>query len=100
MLAGCGGGGGGNNNNNNVPAIEWQKSLGGSDYDYARSIGQTSDGGYIIAGESHSNDGDVTNHRGSTGNPDYWIVKLNANGSIAWQKSLGGSSADYANSIQ
>ena len=56
--------------------IEWDKSLGGSYYDYAYSIQQTNDGGYIIAGGSASNDGDITGHHGSTDNTDYWIVKL------------------------
>jgi hypothetical protein len=53
--------------------LVWQKSLGGSREDFARSIQQTADGGYIVAGESESNNGDVSgNHGGS----DYWIVKL------------------------
>jgi hypothetical protein len=82
---------------NSAPSIEWQKSLGGSGFDYASSIHQTSDGGYIIAGRSSSIDGDVTgNHGGS----DYWIVKLNSQGTLQWQKSFGGSSSDSASSIQ
>ncbi|WP_223606640.1 T9SS type A sorting domain-containing protein [Chryseobacterium sp. OSA05B] len=78
-------------------AIQWQKSLGGSLFDEAYSIHQTSDGGYIIAGESLSNDGDVT---GNHGNSDYWIVKLDASGTLQWQKSLGGSNQDVANSVR
>src|SRR5690606_33407927 len=53
--------------------IQWQKSLGGSSIDVAHSIQQTADGGYILAGYSHSNDGDVT---GNHGGYDCWIVKL------------------------
>ena len=77
--------------------LEWQKSLGGSLDDLAYSIQQTSDGGYIVAGDSRSNDGDVTGNHGGT---DIWVVKLNATGSIEWQKSLGGSLDDYSPSIQ
>ena len=80
-----------------APSIQWQKSLGGSSYDLAKSIQQTSDGGYIIAGESDSTNGDVTGNHGTS---DFWIVKLNALGIIEWQKSLGGSYSDMANSIQ
>ena len=80
-----------------LPVISWQKSLGGSGYDRATSIQQTSDGGYIVAGNSSSIDEDVT---GNHGNSDYWIVKLNSVGSIVWQKSLGGSGNDSATSIQ
>ena len=80
-----------------VIAISWQKSLGGSRFDNPSSIQQTTDGGYIIAGESSSNDGDVTGNHGSS---DFWIVKLTSTGELDWQKSFGSSSADYANSIQ
>jgi hypothetical protein len=79
--------------------IQWQKSEGGSDMDYGESIIQTSDLGYIIAGASRSNDGDVTyNH-----NPlrdDYWIIKLDTSGNLLWDKSLGGSNFDHAYSVQ
>ncbi|MBL7989240.1 MAG: T9SS C-terminal target domain-containing protein [Chlorobi bacterium] len=80
-------------------AIQWQKSLGGSNEDWANSIQQTSDGGYIVAGWSISTNGDVTSHHGSLGNADYWIVKLTNTGVIEWQKTLGGSRHDVAYSI-
>lgn len=77
--------------------MQWQKSLGGSSVDMAQSIQQTSEGGYIVAGSSSSNDGDVN---GNHGGGDYWIVKLDINGNIQWQKSLGGSSSEQVNSVQ
>jgi hypothetical protein len=77
--------------------ISWQKTFGGSNTDFAHSIQQTIDGGYIVAGYSDSNDGDVT---GNNGSGDYWIVKLTFDGNISWQKSLGGSNGDFAQSIQ
>jgi uncharacterized delta-60 repeat protein len=82
---------------NKSAIIDWQKSLGGSDNDRAYYVQQTTDGGYIIAGYSHSNDGDVS---GNHGGPDYWIVKLTSTVEIDWQKSLGGSGEDWAYSIQ
>ncbi|HVX28150.1 MAG TPA: T9SS type A sorting domain-containing protein, partial [Parafilimonas sp.] len=76
--------------------IQWQKSLGGSNLDFAVRINETSDGGYIVAGTSYSSNGDIiSNH----GNADYWIVKLNTVGSIEWQKALGGSNYDETYSI-
>lgn len=78
-------------------SVEWQKSLGGTGLDLAHSIQQTSDGGYIIAGQSNSNDGDVT---GNHGGYDYWIVKLTSSGVIEWEKSYGGSKDEIAYSIQ
>ncbi|MCX8530946.1 T9SS type A sorting domain-containing protein [Chryseobacterium luquanense] len=79
------------------PSIQWQKSLGGSFSDYGKSIRQTQDGGFILAGSTQSNNGDVTGHQGSF---DCWIVKLNISGNIQWQKTYGGSGSDGANSIE
>ncbi|HLP95844.1 MAG TPA: T9SS type A sorting domain-containing protein [Saprospiraceae bacterium] len=76
--------------------IQWQKALGGSDIDLGYVVKQTSDGGYIIIGESLSNDGDV---QGANGNGDYWVVKLNSSGEIAWTRMLGGPSLDRANDV-
>ena len=75
----------------------WQKSFGGSKLDVINSIQETADGGYIFAGATSSNDGDVL---GSHGRLDMWIVKLDANGEIVWQRLFGGSENDEARSIQ
>ena len=76
--------------------IEWQRSHGGNYDDIAYAVKQTLDGGYIVAGASASTDGDVT---GNHGNTDYWVVKLNFDGKIEWEKSLGGSYLDRPNDI-
>ena len=81
----------------NVGNLSWEKSLGGSGSDKAKSIQQTSDGGYIVAGYSDSNDGDVTGNHGAE---DFWVVKLDDVGNLSWEKSLGGSSEDHSSSIQ
>ncbi len=83
--------------NGNSQTIEWQKCFGGSNGEEAYSIDQTTDGGYIVAGKTRSNDGDVSGNHGSY---DYWIVKLDAAGDTSWTKCLGGSSSDYARSIR
>ncbi len=77
----------------NDGVILWEKSYGGLSNDQAMSIDTTSDGGYIVAGVSESNDGDVT---GNNGGQDYWIVKTNSIGSIEWQKAVGGTFNDGA----
>jgi hypothetical protein len=76
--------------------ITWQRCLGGSGWDTAGAIIQTFDGGYAVAGTSGSNDGDVSGNHGSN---DIWIVKLDANGGIDWQKCLGGTGTDRAGVI-
>lgn len=77
--------------------IEWQKNYGGSENEQLRSIRPTADGGYIMAGETASNNGDVSGNHG--GQLDWWIVKTDADGEIEWQKCLGGSGQDGARDI-
>ena len=77
--------------------IIWQKCLGGTGTETARAIELTSDGGYVVAGYSTSNDYDVT---GNHGNNDYWVVKLDSAANILWQKSIGGSADDYAYGVK
>lgn len=79
--------------------VQWQQSLGGTLWEKALAVEQTMDGGYVLAGESFSDDGDITSHHGSTAYSDGWVVKLDENGVIVWQKSLGGSSHDAIYSI-
>jgi uncharacterized delta-60 repeat protein len=71
--------------------IEWQKAYGGSAEDWAASIGQTNDGGYIVVG--------ITTSFGA-GDYDFWILKLSPNGDIEWQRAYGGENFDSAQSIQ
>jgi len=74
-----------------VLATEWAKVYGGNDNDYALSVQQTTDGGYIVGGYTRSF---------GAGNYDCWILKLDSGGNITWQKTYGGSGEDVANSIQ
>ncbi len=80
--------------------LQWQKSLGGSGNEITPFIQQTTDGGFIVAGSSTSDDGDVSGHHGSDFNYDYWIVKLDLDGNLIWQKSLGGNKNEFAQSVQ
>jgi uncharacterized repeat protein (TIGR01451 family) len=77
--------------------IQWQKCLGGTDYDEAFSLINTNDGGYAVLGHVYSNDGDVS---GNHGRGDAWLAKLSSNGTIQWQKCLGGSYNDFLYSIK
>jgi hypothetical protein len=71
--------------------IIWAKTYGGGSYDYAYSVQQTSDGGYIVAG--------WTNSIGA-GYSDIFLIKTDANGNRIWAKTYGGGSYDYAYSVQ
>lgn len=82
----------------NNGAVLWQKCLGGTGTDRGVKIKQTADSGYIVLGTTSSTDGDVTGLHGSQG--DIWVVKLDKNGTIEWQKCLGGTNDDQAGDIQ
>jgi hypothetical protein len=69
--------------------IMWQKIYQEGD---ARSIVQTIDGGYVVAGSTYSSL--------SAGMEDVWILKLTSEGDISWQKSYGKVYGDSASSIQ
>lgn len=64
-------------------------------WDYAVSAIETVDKGYFIGGESLSRNGNVT---GNHGGFDYWVVKLNSQGELVFEKSLGGSKDEPLNS--
>jgi hypothetical protein len=79
--------------------LQWQKCLGGSRTE-GGLIKSASDGGYIIAGATYSNDGDVSGNHDATGTyPDCWIVKLDSLANITWQRALGGGLIDGASDI-
>lgn len=81
---------------NSIGNFMWQKCFGGLNEEYGTSLIQTTDGGFVIAGQSNSNTGDVS---GAHGLIDYWVVKVNSTGTLQWQKTLGGSSDDIAESL-
>jgi len=70
---------------------EWEKTYGGDKDDQFFSVQQTSDGGYIVAGETESF---------GAGEKDCYIVKLDSFGNSPWQTPYGGSGDDIAESIQ
>ena len=83
--------------------IQWEKTLGGSGYDRAWALVQTSDGGFAFAGQSTSSDGDLAGVPGSdiNSNGKVWLVKFNNAASIEWQRTIvfDGGKDDVAYSI-
>jgi hypothetical protein len=70
--------------------MQWNKTYGGSNEDWAFSVVQTDDRGYAIAG--------TTTSFGAVGR-DFWLVKTDANGNMQWNKTYGGTSDDQAYSV-
>jgi gliding motility-associated-like protein len=83
---------------NSIGNIEWQKNFGGNQLDFGGKILKTSHNTYILSGSSNSNiSGNKSQN--SKGLGDYWILNLDLNGNIIWQKTFGGSNGDYAESL-
>ncbi len=76
--------------------IQWQHSYGGTGGETAFGISLTNDGGLVLNGVTDSDDGDVI---GGTGSADYWVLKLDPDGNLQWQRTFGGSGIDYGYSI-
>jgi len=56
-----------------LPIITWDRTYGGSGYDWASSLIQTTDGGYVVAG--------VTSSKGAD-EGDLWVIKLDEQGNL------------------
>lgn len=80
---------------------QWEAAFGGNWYDYIYDVQPTADGGYILVGESDSDPADESDP--STGNKtspwygysDGWVIKIDANGSMQWDQSYGGTNDDW-----
>ncbi|MEM1512563.1 MAG: hypothetical protein QXN15_08415 [Candidatus Jordarchaeales archaeon] len=70
--------------------VTWAKTYGNTSEDIAMSVAATPDGGCIVVGK--------TNSFGS-GDYDFWVLKLDSNGTIQWQKAYGGTGEDVALSV-
>ena len=77
----------------NAGNIIWEKTYGGSSGDGFRRIFPDNSGNYILVGGSGSSDGDISNDP-YPDSEDFWIVKIDIDGNIIWDKIVGGSYGD------
>ncbi|NER13163.1 hypothetical protein GWK08_06915 [Leptobacterium flavescens] len=70
----------------------WEKTFGGSEFENGESIIPSQDGGFYIAGNSRSNNTDLTENFGEN---DIWVIKIDDSGSLQWEKSIGGAGLDF-----
>jgi len=75
---------------NSSGGLDWARTFGGTNYDYAYSITQTTDGGYAVAGKTKSF---------GAGDYDFLVLKLNSSGGLQWARTFGGTDWDEARSI-
>ncbi len=77
-------------------ALQWTRSFGGSEIDIAYDIALTTEGNFMIVGDARSSDLDVDVNYG---NADVWLIEIDPQGNLLWQKSLGGSMFDSGKSL-
>ncbi|MGQ2985298.1 Ig-like domain-containing protein [Flavobacterium sp.] len=80
-----------------IPQIQWERSLGSESNDTAAGVAATADGGYIVYGNVFAGTGNVTTHYGSA---DYWVAKLDADGTLEWERTYGGTDYDAAGGLR
>ena len=68
----------------------WTKTYGGNDWDFAYSVVQTYDSGFVFCGETYNN---------TNGYSDVYIVKTNSLGDTLWTRTYGGTLIDKGNSV-
>jgi len=78
----------------------WNKTFGGSQDDFVVGIVQSIDGGIVLAGFTSSQDGWVTGRHDSLAwQYDFWLIKVDTNGALQWQKCYGGNGDDQNRGI-
>jgi hypothetical protein len=70
--------------------MQWNKTYGGVSDEWVKSLVQTSEGGYALAGATTSF---------GVGGADFWLVKTDAAGNALWNRTYGGTNNDYAHSL-
>jgi len=80
-----------------VGTMQWQKTYGGTQGESDNSaLLQTADEGFLIFGRTYSTNGDITNNHGDC---DAWLIKIDKNGVLEWEKTYGGSNFDVGRNI-
>lgn len=74
----------------------WEKSFGGSEIDEAKAITTTNDGNFIIVGDTRSTDKNVSKNNGAA---DIWVLKVSEEGTLLWEKTIGGTNFDVARAV-
>jgi hypothetical protein len=75
----------------------WHKKYGGTLDDAANTIVRTSSNNYIVLGSTLSSDGDVSGHKGDR---DVWLLSIDGDGNLLWEKSIGGNAEEQLYNIK
>jgi len=71
--------------------VDWAKTYGGSDFESGKSIVESTEGGYMVAGYTRSF---------GSGGEDFYLIKTDESGDLVWANTYGGAQDDAARSIK
>ncbi len=71
--------------------LEWQRTFGGSEWDFLYSVVDDQTGGFMLVGETFSS---------GSGGSDAWVLKLNDTGELIWERTYGGEGMDDGRCIR
>lgn len=80
----------------NTGSLVWEKTFGGSEIDEARAITSSNDGNYLIVGDTRSDDLNISQNAGAA---DLWLIKITPEGTLLWEKTIGGTNFDVGRSV-
>ncbi len=81
---------------NAAKEVVWEKTFGGSKNDYFTNIQKKSNGNYLTFGYTFSNDGDISDLKGSS---DLWVTEIDGDGNLIWSKTYGGTQLDHVEGV-
>lgn len=81
---------------NDDASIRWEKSYGGNNHEHGYSIVQTNDSNFVVVASINGSGGDVSK---SYGDLDIWVFKIDNEGSLMWDATIGGTKNDNGYSI-
>ncbi|WP_405384964.1 hypothetical protein [Maribacter sp. LLG6340-A2] len=76
--------------------LVWEQTFGGEGIEVAYDIAKTSDGGFVVVGNTFSTNGDILFNHGES---DLWMIKLDEDGNLIWEQTYGGSQFDLAQAV-
>jgi len=79
---------------------QWDRTIGGPGPDMATCIQPTQDGGYIVGGNTSGIGTGRDKSQANHGSTDYWVVKLDANGTKQWDRTFGGTAYNLMTQVQ
>jgi hypothetical protein len=77
-------------------SFRWGNLFGGTENDEAYSVIRSASGSYIVAGQTNSTDGQITDPHGQL---DAWLIEVSNIGGLVRQKTFGGSGNEFASSV-